>query len=254
MHFAPDITSRSVLRGLALGAAVASLCGGVIAGGASTSPQTRFSANDGAIPQPLSDDAFEALVTHSPFTRTLGAPDSLILTGVARFDQDVFATLLDTKTMESHVVSSMPNSAGWQLIGIAGDPERTQTLSAKVQLPGGETVAIRYSQPPPRPPRSAYSRGSSGQGVPGGPGGSPPPLSNSQAAEAKNAAVNYREGFTSDGYPNQPPPEMVEKLSRLSVTQREDINRQMIGLRNQGLGMEERRRIYEGMVDRAVRR
>lgn len=251
MHFAPDITLRPVLRGLALGAAVASLCGGVIAGEASTSPQRFFSANDGAIPQPLSDDAFEALVTHSPFTRTLGAPDSLILTGVARFDEDVFATLLDTKTMESHIVSSTPNSAGWQLIGISGDPERTQTLSAKVQIPGGEVVAIRYQMPPPRPPKSAYGRGSSGQG---GPGGRAPPLSDSQVSEARNAAVNYREGFTSDGYPDRPPPEMVEKLSRLSASQREDINRQMIGLRNQGLGMEERRRIYEGMVDRAVRR
>jgi hypothetical protein len=45
---------------------------------------------------------------------------------------------------------------------------------------------------------------------------------------------------------------MVQKLSRLSVGQREDINRQMFGLRNRGLGMEERRRIYEGMVDRAT--
>jgi hypothetical protein len=73
-------------------------------------------------------------------------------------------------------------------------------------------------------------------------------------SEAKQAAVNYKEGFTSDGYPRQPPPEMVEKLSRLSVGQREDINRQMIGLRNQGLGLDERRKIYEKLVDRSIRR
>jgi hypothetical protein len=47
---------------------------------------------------------------------------------------------------------------------------------------------------------------------------------------------------------------MVEKLSRLSVGQREEINRQMIGLRNKGLGMEERRKIYENLVDRSARR
>ena len=70
-------------------------------------------------------------------------------------------------------------------------------------------------------------------------------------AEAKNAAVNYKEGFTSDGYPKAPPPEMVAKLSRLSVSQREDINRQMLGLRNQGLGMDERRKIYENLVERS---
>ncbi len=57
---------------------------------------------------------------------------------------------------------------------------------------------------------------------------------------------------TSENKPRQPPPEMVAKLSRLSVSQREDINRQMISHRNQGLGMEERRKIYENLVDRSM--
>jgi hypothetical protein len=70
--------------------------------------------------------------------------------------------------------------------------------------------------------------------------------------EAKNAAVNYREGFSSDGYPQKPPAEMVGKLSRLSVSQREDINKQMLGLRNRGLGLDERRKIYENLVDRSL--
>jgi hypothetical protein len=76
-------------------------------------------------------------------------------------------------------------------------------------------------------------------------------LSTSQIAEAKNAAVNFKEGFNADGYPRQPPPEMVAKLSRLSVSQREDINKQMFGLRNKGLGLDERRKIYENLVDRS---
>jgi|UniRef100_UPI003783726A hypothetical protein len=67
--------------------------------------------------------------------------------------------------------------------------------------------------------------------------------------EAKNAAVNYKEG-----YPKAPPPEMVAKLSRLSTSQREDINRTMFGYRNQGLGLDERRKIYENLVDRSIRR
>ena len=45
-----------------------------------------------------------------------------------------------------------------------------------------------------------------------------------------------------------PAPEMVAKLSRLSTGQREEINRQMLGLRNQGLGLDERRKIYENLV------
>ena len=40
---------------------------------------------DGASPQPLKTDAFAPLVTSSPFTRSLGVSDSLILTGIARF-------------------------------------------------------------------------------------------------------------------------------------------------------------------------
>lgn len=47
---------------------------------------------------------------------------------------------------------------------------------------------------------------------------------------------------------------MVEKLSKLSVGQREDINKQMLGLRNRGLGLDERRKIYEDMVSRSLQR
>ncbi len=188
---------------------------------------------------------FEALLTNSPFTRSLGFSDSMILTGLAHIDDDVFATLFDTKTMESHVVSKTANTKGWQLVGVGGNAAIMQTWSVKIQIAGGEVISVRYQQPPKKTVRVA----SGGSG--GGSGGNSPPLSSSQVEEAKNAAVNYKEGFTSDGYPKAPPPEMVAKLSRLSVSQREDINRQMLGLRNQGLGMDERRKIYENLVERS---
>jgi hypothetical protein len=44
-----------------------------------------------------------------------------------------------------------------------------------------------------------------------------PALRSGQLAEAKKVVVDYEEGFSSDGYPNKPPGEMVAKLSRLSV-------------------------------------
>jgi hypothetical protein len=179
----------------------------------------------------------------------LGISDSLILTGVARFDNHLVATLLDTQTMESQVVSQTPNQEGWQLIGIGGDPAKMQTWTAKIQIRGGQIITIRYQTPPPRrsrtPSGAPVSGGSPGSGAP------PPNLNTAQLAEAKNSAVNYREGFSGDGYPRQPPPEVVEKLSRLSVGQREDINRRMIGLFSQGMAQPERRRIYDDMVDRA---
>jgi hypothetical protein len=156
-------------------------------------------------------------------------------------ENEVFATLLDTRTMESHVVSKTANLRGWQLLGVGGNAAKLQTWTARIQVAGGEVISVRYQKPPPKSARIISGGGSSNT----------PSLKTSEMQEAKQAAVNYREGFTSDGYPKAPPPEMVDKLSRLSVGQREDINRQMIGLRNKGLGMEERRKIYESLVERS---
>ena len=212
--------------------------------------QAPSSDDDGAIPQSLNTEDFQSLMANSPFTRTLGVSDSVILTGIAHFDGEVYATLLDTKTLESQVVSKTPNFHGWLLVGVGGDPARIQTWTARVQVEGGEIVSIRYQKPPAKLSRKS-SGGSSSNGGRSSSGDSPP-LSKSQMDEAKNAAVNYREGFSSDGYPQKPPAAMVEKLSRLSVNQREDINKQMLGLRNKGLGLDERRKIYENLVDRST--
>lgn len=206
--------------------------------------------DDGAIPRPMRDDTFDTLMANPPFTRSLGISDSLILTGVARFDKDTYATLMDTKTMESILVSQQPNRDGWQLVGVGGDPARMQTWSARIQIRGGEVVTIRYQKPPPRPPKSSTS-GKSGSSSGGG---NLPAISDKQLSEAKAAALNYKDGFLADGYPDKPPAEMVNKLSRLSTSQREDINRTMFGHRNQGLGLDARRQIYEGLVDRALQR
>ena len=224
----------------------AGLCVAVALPAGETVPQALPPANDGAIPQPVNMEVFEELVMNSPFTRSLGVSDSLILTGVARFEQDTFATLLDTKTFESHVVSKTPNYQGWQLVGVGGSSAEIQTWSAKIQIPGGEVISVRYQKPPPKPARTKSGGSSSG--------GNAPSLTSSQMNEAKTAAVNYKEGFSSDGYPKAPPPEMVAKLGRLSTSQREDINKQMLGLRNQGLGLDDRRKIYEGLVDRSLQR
>ena len=204
--------------------------------------------DDGAIPRPMREETFEALMANPPFTRSLGFSDSIILTGVAKFDQDTFATLMDTKTMESQIVSKTPNRDGWQLIGVGGHPAKVETWIAKIQIRGGEIVSIRYQKPPPRPTGSnSGSTRSSG-------GGNLPAISDKQLSEAKAAALNFKDGFLADGYPDKPPRAMVEKLSRLSTTQREEINRTLFGHRNQGLGLDARRQIYEGLVDRAMQR
>lgn len=210
--------------------------------------------DDGAIPQPLREETFDALLHSSPFTRTLGVSDSIILTGIAHFEGDVYATLFDTRTMESHLVSKTANPRGWQLVGVGGNEADINTWSARIQVEGGQVVSVRYQAPPKMSSKGKSSGGSSGHGSSGSSGGNTPPLSNAQLDEAKKAAVNYKEGFNADGYPKEPPPEMVAKLSRLSTSQREDINRTMFGYRNQGLGLDERRKIYENLVDRSLQR
>lgn len=119
--------------------------------------------------------------------------------GVAQFEKDVVATLLDIKTMESQVVSRKANFQGWQLVGVGGDPDRMQTWTARIQVTGGEVVPIRYQKPPPIPSKKVA--GKSGGPGSSGSGGNPPPLNSSQMDAAKNAAVNYKEGFDADGYP-----------------------------------------------------
>ena len=196
----------------------------------------------------LDTRVFEVLYQNSPFTRSVDPANSLLLTGVATIQGEVVATLFDTATGKSQVISKEANQQGWALVGLEGDGSESRTWRAQVRLAGGEVVEVRYQRPPVKGAGGAAAGGGGAGGTPG----SAPALSSSQLAEAKKAAVDYREGFSSDGYPNRPPPEMVEKLSRLSVSQREEINRQMLGYRNQGLGLDERRRIYENLVDRTV--
>lgn len=203
------------------------------------------------LPQPMDLAVFEGLIANPPFTRTVNLSDAIILTGVAQIDGQTLATLLNTQTLQSQVVTEVANAEGWQLVSLAGDPDLSQTWNAKIQVAGGEIISVRYQKPPAKKPGSGSGSGGGSSSGSGGSGGSGN-LSSSQLAEAKNAAVNYREGFSGDGYPRQPPPEVVEKLSRLSVSQREEINRQMMGYRNQGLGLDERRRIYDGLLDRSL--
>jgi hypothetical protein len=49
-------------------------------------------------------------------------------------------------------------------------------------------------------------------------------------------------------------PALGLELSRLSASQRVGINQQILGLRNQDLGLNDRRKIYEGILYRSLQR
>lgn len=217
------------------------------------------------LPDRVTDDLFAALKQHSPFLRTLDLSKSLIITGVARIDDEPLATLLDLETRRTSVVSRKAVSPeGWQLVEVNGKLSDIETLTAKIKRAGGgEIFSIRYEKAPPPAKGGAAAPGSNriGNGTPGGgtgPHGGPDPrvLTPDQLTDARNAARNIRGGFKADGYgDNQTiPPEVVSKLSRLSVEQRESINVKMYEYRNRGLGMPERQQIYNRMLDQALGR
>ncbi len=197
------------------------------------------------LPAPLNSDLFSAVTSNSPFQRSLDLPESMVLTGVARIEDDVIVTLFDTETSETHLVSRAVNTRGWQLVEVRGDHSDLETLTAKIQVAGGKVLSVRYE-------KTAVPGNSQKSGKGGRPGSSSGGSSRSGGDEARHAAINYKEGFSSDGYPKEPPPEIIRKLSRISVEKREAINRRMIELRQKGMGMEERRKIYNDLVDRSV--
>ena len=100
-----------------------------------------------------------------------------------------------------------------------------------------------------------------GNGTPGGgtgPHGGPDPrvLTPDQLADARKGARDIRGGFQADGYADNAtiPSEVVNKLSRLSVEQREKVNVKMFEYRNRGLGMPERQKIYNRLLDQELER
>jgi len=214
------------------------------------------------LPEPISRDDFAELREHSPFLRTLNISQSLILTGVARIEDDTIATLYDFETRQSYVVSEEASPEGWQLVEVNGDQSDLETLTARVKIAGAEVISIRYDEAPKTTAGSSSVQvstrigdGSRGGGT--GPHGGPDPrvLTPDQLADARNAARNVRAGFQADGYGDREtiPRDVVEKVSRLSVDQRERINVKMFEYRNRGLGMSERKKIYNGLLDRAVK-
>lgn len=237
----------------------------VMAQGPLPTAEARGTANSFELPDRVGEDQFAALKQHSPFLRTLDLSKSLIITGVARIDRELVATLIDLDTRKTSVVSrDTVSPEGWQLVEVKGNLSDIETVTARIRMAGGsETFSIRYEKAPPPAKMIAgavvsnrVGNGSSGGGT--GPHGGPDPrvLTPDQMTDARNAARNIREGFKADGYgDNQTiPPEVVSKISRLSVEQREGINVKMYEYRNRGLGMQERQQIYNRMLDQTLER
>jgi len=190
-------------------------------------------------PPPVSAGDFTALTANSPFLRSLDLSQSLILTGIARIEGELYATLFDRETRETHIVSKSANVLGWRMVEVAGNSSDLETVTARIAVSNGEVFTVRFDENQLKP----------GEGKPGGGPGAPP----GQVA-ADSPANNYREGIRGDGFRGPPPPEIVEKLSRMTAPQREQIilRIQEIREKNPEISSEERRTIFNRMLDREL--
>ncbi|MEO0445175.1 MAG: hypothetical protein AAF191_03765 [Verrucomicrobiota bacterium] len=187
--------------------------------------------------EPVTEDDFRVLQEHSPFSRSVDLSGTLGLTGVAWIEGEWVATLVDLKTKKTLLVSKSENKFGWELVDVRGDIDQLNSLTAELRV-AGEVISVAYHKTT-FDPTSRLGRGG-------------PPLSNREQDEARRSARDFKRGFSADGFRDKPPKEVAEKLARMSIQQRENLNRYMLQLRNKGLESEERRKIYVNQVDRIV--
>lgn len=187
-------------------------------------------------PEPLTAQHFAALKSHSPFLRSLDLSKTLVLTGVARVDGELVATLFDRESEKTQVVSQSANAQGWRLVDIQGDQKRLNSMTAQIAVSGGEVVSVRFD-----PGQIKVIPKASGPKIPA-----------DQAEYIAAQARNYRQGISGDGHRGPPPPELVKKLSQLSEQQRAVVIYQIREMRNKGVSSEDRQKAIVQMADRAL--
>jgi len=136
-------------------------------------------------PLPALETDFAALQTNSPFRRSLNLSDSLILTGIANIEGNLFATLLDRKSKETHIVSGAANAQGWRMVGVAGSQSELESMTAQISLAGGEVFSVRFDEQQLKPGEAKPGGGSNG--------------GSGSSGDSNSERRDYREGITGDG-------------------------------------------------------
>lgn len=187
------------------------------------------------IPQPVTEENFTALKRSSPFSRSLDPSESVVLTGVARIEGKLYVTVFEKEKEVTRIVSDASDPEGWKLVEMAGNEEELETVTAKVSIMEGESFSVKYGERQLRPAGVSTGR------VPGAPPAPRPPRPDR----------DFREGVSGDGFRGAPPPEIMKKLSMLKEDDRNRLIQQIGQLRDRGVGSEERRGIFQKMVDEA---
>jgi hypothetical protein len=205
-------------------------------------------ANDAFLPEAVTAENFADLKSASPFRRSINLSETLVLTGIATIEGQVYATLFDSSATVSRVVTAQANKDGWRLVGVNGNDSELESLTAKIQVDGGQIVAIRYAKVEFKGQAGNRSGGTTGGRNNSG-GGT---LTSEQIEDARRAARDPRIGFRGDGHRGPPSPEMLSKLNKITPQKREEIARRVMEMRNRGVDSEVRLRVYNEALDRAV--
>ncbi len=97
------------------------------------------------LPQTVTGEDFEALVKQSPFNRALNLSDTLVLSGVARLNDEPVATLIDTVDGQTLAVSESPNHLGWKLVEFER-PHDLEVAIASIAVDNGEIIRVYYDK------------------------------------------------------------------------------------------------------------
>jgi hypothetical protein len=192
-------------------------------------------------PVAVAADDFKALKGQSPFLRSLNLSDSLVLTGFAEVENERVATIMNRETKQTYVVSSQVNSQGWKMVELKADAD-LETAAVKVAVEGGEVVTVRYAEIALKPGEAR-----------------PAPGPSTEPSGGTTALVARGRGFGGPGGPDGrryggPPPEIREKMEKLSEDQRRKLFEKMGELRakNPDMSWEERGRIFNETMDKML--
>lgn len=175
-------------------------------------PESSEPKIDLGAPTQVTDKDFEHVKESSPFTRSLNLSDSLMLTAIMNVGETTTATVIDKETKELYVVSDKDNPQGWRMVGVEGDRNDLEKLTAKISIGGGEVVSVRFDETQLKPDgvKAAGAKDGGGKGDGRGPGGG---------------------GFKG------PPPHVMEKMRSLSDDQRKKLGEYMHKMRTENPDM-----------------
>ncbi|MCB1205803.1 MAG: hypothetical protein KDN18_16190 [Verrucomicrobiae bacterium] len=196
-------------------------------------------------PANVAADDFQALKGQSPFLRSLNMSDSLVLTGFADVEGERVATLVNKETKQTYVVSSQTNSQGWKMVDLKTN-EDLEKVSVKVAIDGGEVVTVRYAEVGLKAGEAKPAPGPSTE-----PNGGPTSI-----IAAQRSRFGGPGGPDGRRFGGGPPPEIREKLDKLSDEQRDKLREKMRELHEKSPDMswEDRGKLFNDTLDKMLKK